>query len=122
MPRGPDTRLRNRPMTESILLTFCTCPDDAAANQIAETLVRERHAACVNRLSGLVSTYRWQGELQRDEETLLLIKTTAARFAELCTRLRELHPYELPEIIAVPVDRGLPEYLKWVSTCTAHTV
>ncbi|MEA3278323.1 MAG: divalent-cation tolerance protein CutA [Pseudomonadota bacterium] len=108
-------------MTANVLLTFCTCPDDVIANRIAETLVRERHAACVNRLSGVTSFYRWQGELQRDEETLLLIKTTTARFDALSARLRELHPYELPEIIAVPVDRGLPEYLQWVSTCTADT-
>ncbi|MCG6861011.1 MAG: divalent-cation tolerance protein CutA, partial [Chromatiaceae bacterium] len=84
----------------------------------AETLVIERLSACVNRLPPLTSVYRWQDKVERDTEILLLIKTTKARFEALCTRLCELHPYELPEIIATSVAEGLPEYLRWVSTCT----
>lgn len=106
-------------MTANVLLAFCTCPDEATAAGIAEALVKERLAACVNRLPALTSVYLWQGNMESDTETLLLIKTTSARFDALCERLVELHPYELPEIIATPVTQGLPEYLKWVSTCTA---
>lgn len=106
-------------MTANVLLTLCTCPDDATALRIAEALVSEGLAACVNRVPGLTSVYLWQDKIEHDAETLLLIKTTDARFEALAARLRELHPYELPEIVAVPVTRGLPEYLQWVSTCTA---
>ena len=106
-------------MATDVLLVLCTCPDEATGADIAETLVRERLAACVNRLPGLISVYQWQGKLESDRETLLLIKTTDARFEALCERLGELHPYELPEIIATPVTKGLPRYLQWVSTCTA---
>jgi len=106
-------------MTTDVLLAFCTCPDEATATRIAEALVTERLAACVNRLPTLTSVYRWQGKIERDTETLLLIKTTDVRFDALCERLSDLHPYELPEIIATPVTKGLPEYLQWVSECTA---
>jgi periplasmic divalent cation tolerance protein len=106
-------------MTTDVLLAFCTCPDEDTAARIAEALVIERLAACVNRLPTLTSVYLWQGKMESDIETLLLIKSTNARFDALCKRLRELHPYELPEIIATPVTKGLPEYLRWVSTCTA---
>lgn len=106
-------------MTSEVLLVFCTCPDEETGIRIAETLVMERLAACVNRVPGLVSVYQWQNKVQQDAETLLLIKTTNARFDTLQARLRELHPYDLPEIVAMPVTKGLPEYLQWVSTCTA---
>lgn len=106
-------------MSSELLLVFCTCPDDATAASISETLVRERLAACVNRLPALTSVYLWQGEVEQESETLLLIKTTNARFETLCERLTRLHPYELPEIIAVAVTKGLPGYLQWVSTCTS---
>jgi periplasmic divalent cation tolerance protein len=106
-------------MTTNLLLVFCTCPDEATGGRIADTLVVERLAACVNRIPGLTSVYLWRGNLSRDQETLLLIKTTDARLDALVARLRELHPYELPEIIATPVTGGLADYLEWVSTCTA---
>ena len=109
-------------MTTDVLLVLCTCPDDATGARIAETLVVERLAACLNRVPELASEYQWRDNLERDTETLLLIKTTNARFDALCTRLGELHPYELPEIIATPVTKGLPQYLQWVSTCTAVDV
>lgn len=105
-------------MTSEVLLVFCTCPDEDTGARIAEALVADRLAACVNLLPGLTSVYLWQDELEQDKETLLLIKTTSTRFDALSERLRELHPYELPEIIATPVSKGLPEYLRWVSTCT----
>ncbi len=99
-------------------LVLCTCPDQDTAIGIGERLVEERLAACVNLLPGVTSVYRWQGKLQRDNENLLLIKTTGDRFEALSTRLRQLHPYDLPEIIAVPITDGLPDYLSWVSECT----
>lgn len=107
-------------MTEpaTVLLCYCSCPDAATAQTIAEALVDERLAACVNRLPGVHSTYRWQGAVNTDREELLLIKTTAARFDALQTRLLELHPYDLPELVAVPVERGHAAYLDWVREAT----
>jgi len=103
-------------MTESnrVLLCYCTCPNAASARHLAEALVSESLAACVNRIPGIQSTYRWKGEVTTDSEELLLIKTTAARFEALKERLLALHPYELPELIAVPVERGHTAYLDWV--------
>lgn len=101
-------------MNIPVLLCYCTCPDAASAARLAEALVEERLAACVNRLPGVASTYRWQGQVTTDHEELLLIKTTAARFDALKARLLALHPYELPELIAVPVERGHAAYLDWV--------
>ncbi|EGV16654.1 divalent-cation tolerance protein CutA [Thiocapsa marina] len=107
-------------MTADYRLIFCTCPDEATAGHIAESLVDERLAACANLLAGITSIYRWKGQIQRDPEVLLLIKTTTERVAALTERLRALHPYEIPEIIAVPVTEGLPDYLSWITTCTDH--
>lgn len=102
----------------AILLCLCTCPDAESATKLAETLVGERLAACVNRLPGVFSTYRWQGEVNTDSEELLLIKTAADRFETLKARLLELHPYELPELIALPIERGHAAYLDWVRSTT----
>lgn len=96
------------------IVVLCSCPEGAPAAHLAETLVTESLAACVNRLPGVVSYFRWEGRVQQDAETLLLIKTTAARLAELTARIKQLHPYELPEVVAVPVLGGLEEYLDWV--------
>lgn len=104
----------------AILLCLCTCPDTASAQRLAEALVGERLAACVNRLPGVLSTYRWQGEVQTDGEELLLIKTTTERFEALKARLLVLHPYELPELVALPLDRGHAAYLEWVRANVAE--
>lgn len=109
-------------MTTSVLVALCTCPSEDIAARIAETLVADGLAACVNQLPGVQSVYLWQGEIAKDAEVLLLIKTTESRFDAMTARIRELHPYELPEIIALPVTRGLTEYLEWVSTCTSASV
>ena len=101
-------------MSDPVLLCYCTCPDADSAQRIAQALVGEKLAACVNHLPGISSTYRWQGAVTTDREELLLIKTTRARFAALRARLLALHPYELPELIAVPVERGHDAYLDWV--------
>jgi periplasmic divalent cation tolerance protein len=103
----------------SVLLAYSTCPDAACADRIARILVTERLAACVNRLPGVQSTYRWQGAIEQADEVLLLIKTTADRLDAMTARLRELHPYELPELLAVEVSAGLPAYLDWVAAETA---
>lgn len=99
----------------TVRLCLCTCPDAASADAIAEALVAERLAACVNILPGLRSVYRWEGAIQHEAEVLLLIKTTADRLPALKSRLPELHPYSTPELIALAIDDGLPAYLQWVA-------
>jgi periplasmic divalent cation tolerance protein len=102
----------------SALLVLTNLPDRAAAERLADALVGERLAACVNILAPCRSIYRWKGELQHDDEHPVLIKTTAERYAALEQAIRAQHPYELPEIIAVPIERGLPDYLDWVAAET----
>ena len=97
-----------------VVIAFCTCPDPDSAARIAGTLVEERLAACVSRLPGVASTYRWQGQIEQADETLLMIKTTAERLPAVQRRLLQLHPYELPELVAVEAAGGLPAYLDWV--------
>jgi periplasmic divalent cation tolerance protein len=101
------------------LLCLSTCPDAETAARIARALVEERLAACVNQLPGVNSTYRWHDEIHDDAEVLLLIKTTRERFDALCDRLAELHPYEVPELIAFEIAHGLPAYLEWLARETA---
>ncbi len=100
-----------------VLLVLSTCPDKNCAEKIARSLVGEGLAACVNISPQITSVYTWRGETESAEEVLLLIKTSARRYAQLQQAVRSLHPYELPEIIAVPVTQGLPEYLDWVEQC-----
>jgi periplasmic divalent cation tolerance protein len=100
--------------TDPVLLCYCTCPNAESARHLAEALVGELLAACVNRIPAIQSTYRWKGEVTTDSEELLLIKTTVSRFEALKERVLTLHPYELPELIAVPVERGHAAYLDWV--------
>ena len=99
----------------SALLVFTNLPDRASAERLADALVDKHLAACVNILAPCRSAYRWQGAVQHEEEHPLLIKTTEARYGELEQAIRAGHPYELPEIIAVPIGRGLPAYLDWVA-------
>ena len=100
---------------DDVLLALTNAPDRAVADTIARALIDEKAAACVNILAPCVSVYRWQGAIESAEETPLLIKTTRARYAAVESLIRRLHPYELPEIIAVPVAQGLPGYLQWVA-------
>ena len=95
-------------------IVFCTCPDATTASRLARTLVDERLAACVNRLPGVESTYRWNGAVQVDEEVLLVIKTSRARYEALEARVVALHPYEVPEVIAIPIEGHAP-YLAWIA-------
>lgn len=101
-----------------VLIVYCTCPDAASAETLAQALVSERLAACVNRLPGVRSTYRWQGNVDSSDEVLLLIKTTRDRLAALVARVQALHPYELPEVIAVEAQGGSAPYLDWVAEQT----
>lgn len=98
------------------LLVLCTCPDSASARHIASVLVEERLAACVNCVPGLTSVYRWKGEVHQDQETLLLIKTRRVRFEAMRGRLVALHPYDVPEVIALDVTEGHRPYLEWLHT------
>lgn len=101
------------------LLVLTQMPDVAAARALAGVLVEARLAACVNILAPCRSVYRWQGKIEEAEEIPLLIKTTTERYAALEAAIRQHHPYELPEIIAVPPERGLPDYFGWVAAETS---
>lgn len=101
-------------MSDSIVIALSTCPDEPTAKAIAEALVKEGLAACVNRVPGVRSTYFWDGRLQDDAEILLIIKTAAARLEELTSRLAALHPYDVPETVALRVIGGNEAYLRWV--------
>ncbi|HZP67750.1 MAG TPA: divalent-cation tolerance protein CutA [Rudaea sp.] len=100
----------------SAILVLCTCPDRTVGERIASALVEERLAACVNRVPGLASVYRWKGEVCRDNEELLLIKTRRERFEAVRERILALHPYELPEVVAVDIALGLDRYLAWIES------
>lgn len=101
------------------LLVMTNVPDRTVAERIAETLVGERLVACANVLADTHSVYRWEGAVEQASEVTILLKTTAQRYAALEMRLAELHPYELPEIIAVPITQGLRGYLDWVEQSSA---
>jgi periplasmic divalent cation tolerance protein len=100
------------------LLCLTTCPDAKTAEHIAHTLVEERLAACVNRIPGVMSTYRWQGKLEDAAEVMLVIKTRRERFAALRTRLLELSPYTTPELVALDIADGSNAYLDWLAAET----
>jgi periplasmic divalent cation tolerance protein len=102
-------------MKNNVFLVFSTCADEAAGRRIARKLVEERLAACVNLQPGITSIYRWEGAIEEAGECLLVVKTSSERLEALTERLRALHDYELPEIVAVPVTAGLPGYLSWVA-------
>jgi periplasmic divalent cation tolerance protein len=101
------------------LLVLSTTGSEAEAQKIAHALVERHLAACVNIIPRIQSVYRWQGALERSEEYLLLIKTLKARFDEVQTAIAELHSYQLPECIAVSIEGGSTEYLKWLSDSVA---
>jgi periplasmic divalent cation tolerance protein len=100
------------------VIVLTTLGADADATSLARTLVEERLAACVNVLAPMMSTYRWKGSIEQDREQQLVIKTTSARVPALEARLRDLHPYELPEFLVLPVSTGSEAYLRWVGENT----
>lgn len=106
MPPAPD---------QSYCVALCTCPPERA-EEIASELVRQRVCACVNVVPGLTSVYEWKGEIERDPESLLVIKTRSDRFDELEAAVAAVHPYEVFELIALPVERGNAAYLDWIDS------
>lgn len=103
------------------LLIITNCPNETTANAIALAVVEARLAACVNILPRVQSIYHWQGAVESTTEIPLFIKTTAASYPALESKIRELHPYDVPEIIALPVTQALPAYLNWLATETIQT-
>lgn len=101
-------------------LSFCTCPDQPCAVMLAELLVKQGLAACVNIIPGVQSVYLWQGELEMAQEHLLLIKSQQAQLAGIEAAIKSQHPYQTPEIISVAIDGGSAEYLNWIDSCL-HT-
>lgn len=101
-----------------LCLVLSTFPDHDTARRIATALVEARLAACVNLVPSVQSIYRWQGKVESADEVLAVVKTTAEMYPQLEARLKELHPYEVPEIVALPTERVLEAYAKWVSEMT----
>jgi periplasmic divalent cation tolerance protein len=104
-------------MSEEIVILVTASGRDEAA-RIARSIVSERLAACVNIVTGIESVYRWEGKVTEDSESLLIIKSTEDRYGELQQRVRELHSYTVPEIIAIKIERGSEDYLRWIHECT----
>jgi periplasmic divalent cation tolerance protein len=105
--------------THGAIVVLVTAPTAERAAELARTLVEERLAACGNVVPGLRSIYRWEGKVQEDAEALLLLKTTRARFEALRERILALHPYQVPEVIALPVEAGSATYLDWIAAETS---
>ncbi|MFW6277921.1 MAG: divalent-cation tolerance protein CutA [Halorhodospira sp.] len=101
-------------MSSNHLAVFCTCPDEQTARRLAEAVVEAKLAACVNILPGVSSVFYWEGQAQSEQEHLLMIKTSELAYSRLESKLVELHPYELPEVIAVGIERGLAGFLDWI--------
>ena len=95
-------------------LVICTCPDENTAVNIAENIVAQKLAACVNVMPAVYSVYQWQDNVESAKENMLLIKTTQEKYSALEQVICSLHPYEVPEIIALDINSGLPDYLKWI--------
>ena len=102
-------------MAEKVLLALSTFPDQETAREISNELVTKKLAACANILPGVESIYRWKEKIESGNETLVLFKLREDRQSAFQEKLRSLHPYEVPEIIFVPISSGLPEYLRWVT-------
>ena len=106
-------------MADEILLALSTFPDAQIARSISRQLVEQKLAACANIGGSVESIYHWQGKIEEGQETLVFFKTTRGRFEEFQRVLRSLHPYEVPEIVAVPIADALPAYLQWVESSCA---
>src|SRR5262245_28532491 len=100
-------------MTDEVLLVLSTFPDRQTAHRIARLVIEQKLAACANILPTIDSIYWWQGKVEEGKETLVLFKIAADGYERFQTTLRDLHPYEVPEIVALPINRGLPDYLQW---------
>src|SRR6266508_2666756 len=105
--------------SDKVLIAFCTLPDAETAHRIVREIVEARLAACGNILPQVYSIYHWQGKVETADEVLVIFKLDAQRYREFETKLRALHPYDVPEIISLKIDHGLPEYLSWVGESCA---
>ena len=101
-------------------IILCTCPDKDTAEKLAHLLVTGKLAACVNILPDITSIYLWQEQIESAQEHLLLIKANKSCYQAIEKAIGDNHPYELPEIIAVPIENGLPEYLHWIDSCHSY--
>lgn len=95
-------------------IVLCTCPDAKSAESIADNLVENQLAACVNIVSGMTSVYRWKGKIEKSQELLLIVKSKSAVFSTVKNAILKIHPYELPEIISIPLQNGYSDYLSWI--------
>ena len=102
-------------MPEEALVVFATFPDAEKARQVVRTLVEERLAACGNIVPAVESIYRWEGKVETANEVLVVLKTDLGHYRTLEARLKALHPYEVPECLALRVEEGLPDYLRWIT-------
>ena len=102
----------------SAIVIYSTCPDIESAERISRHIVEQRMAACVNLIPGITSIYTWDGNIQRDQEVLLVMKSTKDRFDDIQNLISDEHPYDLPELIAVPITESSPDYLEWIKQCT----
>jgi len=103
----------------SFVMVFCTCPDEITAERVALQIVEKKQAACLNIIPGIKSIYRWQDKIETSNEVLLIIKTSKANYNGLESLLKDLHPYQCPEIIGVPIEHGNIGYLQWLKTNTS---
>lgn len=104
-------------MSTEYQIIFCTCPDKDTAEKIARLSVENKLAACVNIVPNITSVYRWQEQIEMADEVLLLIKARQDAYPLLESMIKTHHPYQLPEIIAITIERGLPDYLNWIASC-----
>ena len=109
------TQLRDPFMEGEYLTVFCTFPDLENARRVVDRLVKDRLIACGNIFPAVESIYRWKGKIERSFEALAILKTTRDKFSRLEAVFKELHPYEVPELIAAPISNGLPAYLAWIT-------
>jgi periplasmic divalent cation tolerance protein len=116
--RAPGGSLAGAPADADVWIALCTAPDIETAARLGRLAVEGGHAACANLVPGLRSLYRWEGRLADEAEILILLKTTAAAWPGLAALVRLHHPYEVPELIALPVGAGLEPYLRWVAETT----
>jgi periplasmic divalent cation tolerance protein len=101
----------------NFILILTTCPNEDSAQEIASEVISNSLAGCVNILANLLSIYRWQGRVEKNQEHLLMIKTHIDYYPQVEQLLKQIHPYEVPEIIAIPINRGSTEYLSWLKQC-----
>jgi periplasmic divalent cation tolerance protein len=107
------------PQTATIIL--CTCLDITSAEEIAHILIANNLAACINIVPGIISICKWKEQIETAQEHLLLIKSNTSQYPMLETTIKEHHPYEIPEIVAIKIEKGLPDYLNWIDSCLSST-